>query len=316
MISSTFIFTSDANMDNAGILSYFNTLVKEDPDLSAAVAAIKTLLHFLENNKIETLAEMRDRLKEAIQILTETDSSTTSISSAGELFLRFITLTSLEHPNIQDCQRILVERGNLFLNKIKNSRQKIAKQAQQFIRDGTTILTHSKSRVVLQVLKEAQQCNKRFHVYVTESLPNKSGVDTYNELQKMEIPATLILDAAVGYVMEKVDMVLVGAEGVVESGGIINKIGTYTMGLTAKTMNKPFYVVAESFKFARLYPLNQQDLPNEFKYHASTLKSSPDLRKEHPLVDYTPPSYITLLFTDLGILTPSAVSDELIKLYC
>ena len=35
----------------------------------------------------------------------------------------------------------------------------------------------------------------------------------------------------------------------------------------------------------------------------------------HPVVDYTPPSYITLLFTDLGVLTPSAVSDELIKLY-
>ena len=32
-------------------------------------------------------------------------------------------------------------------------------------------------------------------------------------------------------------------------------------------------------------------------------------------IDYTPPSYITLLFTDLGVLTPSAVSDELIKLY-
>ena len=34
-----------------------------------------------------------------------------------------------------------------------------------------------------------------------------------------------------------------------------------------------------------------------------------------PLVDYTPPSLLTLLFTDLGILTPSAVSDELINLY-
>ena len=34
----------------------------------------------------------------------------------------------------------------------------------------------------------------------------------------------MILDAAVGYVMEKVDMVLCGAEGVVESGGIINKV--------------------------------------------------------------------------------------------
>lgn len=35
----------------------------------------------------------------------------------------------------------------------------------------------------------------------------------------------------------------------------------------------------------------------------------------HPHIDYTPPQYITLLFTDLGVLTPSAVSDELIKLY-
>lgn len=35
----------------------------------------------------------------------------------------------------------------------------------------------------------------------------------------------------------------------------------------------------------------------------------------HPYIDYTPPQYISLLFTDLGVLTPSAVSDELIKLY-
>jgi translation initiation factor eIF-2B subunit alpha len=87
----------------------------------------------------------------------------------------------------------------------------------------------------------------------------------------------------------------------------------------------------------RLYPLNQQDIPNEFKvkynrlfsiittensynvsfqYYASTLKEKgDDLSQVHPLVDYTPPSFIKLLFTDLGILTPSAVSDELIKLY-
>lgn len=49
------------------------------------------------------------------------------------------------------------------------------------------------------------------------------------------------------------------------------------------------------------------------QYTSQLLKD--DISKKHPLVDYTPPSYITLLFTDLGILTPSAVSDELIKLY-
>ena len=36
---------------------------------------------------------------------------------------------------------------------------------------------------------------------------------------------------------------------------------------------------------------------------------------EKPSRDYTPPCYITMLFTDLGVLTPSAVSDELIKLF-
>ena len=36
---------------------------------------------------------------------------------------------------------------------------------------------------------------------------------------------------------------------------------------------------------------------------------------ENPTCDFTPPQYLTLLFTDLGVLTPSAVSDELIKLY-
>lgn len=297
-------------------MSYFSNLVQADPDLSAAVAAIRTLLHFLEVNKVDTLAEMRDRMKNAIDTLTETDCSTTSISSAGELFLRFITLASLEHSNIQECQSILVKRGNLFLQKVSDSRQKIARQAHPFIRDGATILTHSKSRVVLQVLKEAAAAKKRFNVFITESLPDNSGREVSKELVDLGIPTTVVLDAAVGYVMEKVDMVLVGAEGVVESGGIINKIGTYTMAISAKAMNKPFYVVAESFKFTRLFPLNQHDVPNKFKYHASTLRSTSDLSKEHPLVDYTPPSYITLLFTDLGVLTPSAISDELIKLYC
>lgn len=51
------------------------------------------------------------------------------------------------------------------------------------------------------------------------------------------------------------------------------------------------------------------------QYKAETLKSVQNLCDEHPIIDYTPPSLITLLFTDLGVLTPSAVSDELIKLY-
>ena len=43
------------------------------------------------------------------------------------------------------------------------------------------------------------------------------------ELEALGIPCTLVLDSAIGYIMSEIDYVLVGAEGVVESGGIINK---------------------------------------------------------------------------------------------
>ena len=39
------------------------------------------------------------------------------------------------------------------------------------------ILTHSKSRVVFEAMKEASISNKSFEVYVTTSAPNNSGYD-------------------------------------------------------------------------------------------------------------------------------------------
>ena len=86
-----------------------------------------------------------------------------------------------------------------------------------------------------------------------------------NDLEKIGINCTVILDASMGSIMEKVDFVLLGAEGVVESGGIINKIGTSTVCLCAKMLNKPVYVAVESFKFVRFYPLKNRDIPDEFK---------------------------------------------------
>uniref|UniRef100_A0AAY5L7V6 Translation initiation factor eIF2B subunit alpha n=1 Tax=Esox lucius TaxID=8010 RepID=A0AAY5L7V6_ESOLU len=333
-------------MDEDELVEYFRTQMRQDPEVPSAVAAIRTLLEFLKRDQSETILGLRENLTRTIGRLGEADSSV-AVSSGGELFLRFISLTSLEHPDLSQCKKVMVERGELFLKKISLSRSKVAKLCHTFIKDGAVntsilincilsrlsnllcsdstsdtvfchsqkILTHSSSRVVLKVLESAAADKKRFTVYVTESQPDSAGQKMADKLRKLNIPVTVVLDAAVGYIMEKVDLVIVGAEGVVESGGIINKIGTYQLAVCSKAHNKPFYVVAESFKFVRLYPLNQQDVPDRFKYKADTLKAVEDLAEEHPMIDYTPPSLITLLFTDLGVLTPSAVSDELIKLY-
>ena len=73
-------------------------------------------------------------------------------------------------------------------------------------------------------------------------------------------------------------------------------------------------------EFARMFPLSQTDLPahESSRVHAAFVGRAPpppELALEKPSRDYTPPCYITMLFTDLGVLTPSAVSDELIKLF-
>ncbi|NXY58071.1 EI2BA factor, partial [Callaeas wilsoni] len=318
----------DAPRCLSDLIETFRAQLRDDPDVASAVAAIRALLGFLKQDRGETIQGLRNSLRDAIDTLSRVDSSV-AVSSGGELFLRFISLTSLEYSDYSKCKEIMIERGEIFLTKVSLSRNKIAKLCHPFIRDGARILTHAYSRVVLRVLEAAVESKKRFSVYVTESQPDQAGRVFINlvfilvkgkqkmakALRKLNIPVTVILDAAVGYIMEKVDLVLVGAEGVVESGGIINKIGTNQIAVCAKAQNKPFYVVAESFKFVRLFPLNQQDVPDRFKYKADTLKTGQNLTEEHPWIDYTSPSLITLLFTDLGVLTPSAVSDELIKLY-
>ncbi|XP_050305791.1 translation initiation factor eIF-2B subunit alpha [Anthonomus grandis grandis] len=303
-------------MEILEVQTYFTSIVKSEKNVSAGVAAIRTLMEVIKKSQSETVQELEANLKDAINKMKNANYPVAAITSGCELFLRFITYTAgLDSSgSFNECKKIMLDRGELFLKKLDEARGKIVKFASKFILDGSKVLTHSRSRVVLQTLCQAFKQDKRFEVFVTVSAPDNSGIQMHKELQAMGIPCTLILDSAIGYVMEQIDFIMVGAEAVVESGGIVNKVGSYTMAVCAKEMKKPFYVLAESFKFSRLFPLNQQDLPAEYKY-TSNVREKEDIKTAHPLVDYTPPSYITLLFTDIGILTPSAVSDELINLY-
>lgn len=70
----------------------------------------------------------------------------------------------------------------------------------------------------MKTLLRASAQRKRIKVYVTEAKPNGLGLRTHELLTAAGIPCTLVLDSAVAYVMERVDMVLVGSEAVMESG--------------------------------------------------------------------------------------------------
>lgn len=162
---------------------------------------------------------------------------------------------------------------------------------------------HGYSSTIYALLKNASENGFKTNVYITEARPQNSGEMMKEKLDKLHINTYLVLDASVGSIMTQVDYVFLGAEAVVENGGIINKIGTFTIALCAKSHKKRVYVFAESIKFMKKYPLNQSDI--------ATL--IPKMKTHENLTgDYTPPEYITSLITDLGISPPSVVSDELI----
>ena len=137
-----------------------------------------------------------------------------------------IFIEHLTERNYQKRTLGLIENGSLFAEKSVKGREKIAETALDFIQDGSTILSHCNSRVVMTLLLNAARHNRRFNVLVTEARPTCKGYEAAKTLRENGIQASVILDAAVGYYIDRVDAVLVGAEGVVENGGIINQVCT------------------------------------------------------------------------------------------
>lgn len=83
---------------------------------------------------------------------------------------------------------------------------------------------------------------------------HRYSIRTYEALSAAGIPCALVLDSAVAYVMDKIDLVLVGSEAVVESGGLINAVGSYQMAIVAKAANKPVYALAERYASSSCSP--------------------------------------------------------------
>ncbi|EFA84203.1 translation initiation factor eIF-2B alpha subunit [Heterostelium album PN500] len=314
----------ELNPSFSWVVDMFSQEIKREVDTAIAIPAIKVLTEVISKSQAFTIMGLQKELEYATAHLKQCDLNTSiSLSSVCELFIRFVTRTSLDFPNFDQCKTTLIKRGEQLSDKSSKSRTKISHLSNRFIRDDITILVHGYSRVVLSVLLYASSQGKRFNVIVTESRPDSSGYKLAEKLEEAKIPVKLIMDGGVSRIIDKVDYVLCGAEAIVENGGIVNKIGTYQISIVAKAFKKPFYVAAESFKFTRSYPLDQSDIESLKKEHDTfnickqcCKCTKPELLTiDSPSLDYTPPSYITLLFTELGVLTPSAVSDELIKLY-
>jgi translation initiation factor eIF-2B subunit alpha len=104
------------------------------------------------------------------------------------------------------------------------ARQHIAEVGHSFIQDSNTVLIHGLSRVATALVLRAVEANTYFNLIITEGRPHPVKKEDIAVFENAGIPVRIITDSAVGVIMEEVDLILVGAEGVMENGGIINKV--------------------------------------------------------------------------------------------
>ena len=195
----------------------------------------------------------------------------------------------------------------------------IGKNGSDLFSKNDTIMTHCNAGALatvgygtaLGVIRATKESGKNIKVIATETRPVQQGSRlTAFELKHDGIDVILIPDTAVGYTMANglVNGVVVGADRILRTGHVFNKIGTYQVATMAKNHDIPFYVAA---------PLSTFDLeskPDDViieQRKASEVtgigdkKTAPDgIDVINPAFDMTPPGLISGIITENGIAKP------------
>ena len=169
----------------------------------------------------------------------------------------------------------------------------------------------------LGVIRAAVEQGKNLHVFSDETRPFLQGARlTAWELQKDNIPVTLITDNMAGYFMQKgqIDCVIVGADRIAANGDVANKIGTYSVAVLAKENGIPFYVAAPvstldlSLSSGEQIPIEQRS-SREVTHIGQTPIAPQGVEVANPAFDVTPNRYVTAIITEHGIACPPFVES-------
>ena len=195
----------------------------------------------------------------------------------------------------------------------------IGKNGSELFSKNDTIMTHCNAGALatvgygtaLGVIRATKESGKNIKVIATETRPVQQGSRlTAFELKHDGIDVSLIPDTAVGYTMANglVNGVVVGADRILRTGHVFNKIGTYQVATIAKQHNIPFYVAAPLSTFD--LESNPKDITIEQRKASEVtgigdMKTAPDgIDVINPAFDITPPELISGIITENGIAKP------------
>ena len=225
--------------------------------------------------------------------------------------------TGIQDQPVDQIRALLaVEAQKMHIEDIEANRQ-MGRHGNELVPQNARILTHCNAGALatagygtaLGVIRSAMEHGKNVQVLADETRPFLQGARlTAWELQKDQIPVTLITDNMAGYFMRKkeVDLVIVGADRIASNGDVANKIGTYSVAVLANANRIPFYVAApmSTIDFTLLsgqeIPIEERSAKEVVEIHGK--RTAPEgIEIRHPAFDVTPSELVTAIITERGI---------------
>ncbi len=296
------------------IADAIRTLVVRGAPAIGVSGAFGLALASLQSNAKEK-DELINYLENAKTILAKTRPTAVNLSWGLDKIMQ----VAKKANTVDEIRKSVVETAKQMADDDIQINTSMGKNGSVLFDDNDTIMTHCNAGALatvgygtaLGVIRATKESGKNIKVIATETRPVQQGSRlTAFELKHDGIDVSLIPDTAVGYTMAKklVNKIVVGADRILRTGHVFNKIGTYQVATMAKQHSIPFYVAA---------PLSTFDLesrPEDIiieQREASEVtglgdkKTAPDgIDVINPAFDMTPPELVSGIISENGIAKP------------
>jgi methylthioribose-1-phosphate isomerase len=290
-----------------------NLIIRGAPAIGVS-GAFGLALACLESNA-STKQNLLEDLEKARKILFETRPTAVNLAWGLERIMKVAN----SGDSVEQTREIVIKEAKIMADEDIEINKAMGKNGSDLFDDKDTIMTHCNAGALatvaygtaLGVIRATKESGKNVKVIATETRPVQQGSRlTAFELKHDGFDVSLIPDTAVGYAMANglVNKVIVGADRIVRTGHVFNKIGTYQVATMAKQHGIPFYVAA---------PLSTFDMKTDAKEVIIEMrkgsevtgigdkKTAPDdIGVINPAFDMTPPELISGIITEKGVAKP------------
>jgi methylthioribose-1-phosphate isomerase len=263
-------------------------------------------------SKATTKDELLSDLENAKNILFETRPTAVNLGWGLEKIMN----VAKSGDTIQQIKELVISTAKKMADEDIEINKTMGKNGSVLFDDNDTIMTHCNAGALatvgygtaLGVIRATKESGKNVKVIATETRPIQQGSRlTAFELKHDGFDVSLIPDTAVGYSMANglVNKVVVGADRIVKTGHVFNKIGTYQVATMAKQHGIPFYVAAPLSTIDM--KTKAEDVVIEMRKGSEVTgigekKTAPDdIDVINPAFDMTPPDLISGIITEKGV---------------